>query len=111
MLPSEISSDGQAIAAIAHGDLGHETQVAGDELRRGLGIAMFLIALGEHIFLLGGQHRKFLDFGQIAVERLLPAQGGTSPGRCCLLLMILISLAGAAFRGPTTWVEAVFCYT
>ena len=35
---------------------------------------MFLIALGEHIFLLGLQHRIFLDFSEIAVEALLSAQ-------------------------------------
>ena len=33
----------------------------GDELRRGLGIAMLLEALGEHIFLLGREERKLPD--------------------------------------------------
>ena len=45
-------ADRQAIAAIAHGDLGHEAQVRVDQLRRGLGVAMLAPALGEHIFFL-----------------------------------------------------------
>ena len=67
-------ADRQAVAAIAHGDLGHEPQVAGDQLRRGFGILVLGIALGEHVFLLGRQHGEFLDLGEIAVEALLTAQ-------------------------------------
>ena len=58
----------QAIAAIAHGDLRHEPQMAGHQLARRLGIAMLLEPLGEHVFLLGGQQRKLAYLGQIAVE-------------------------------------------
>ncbi len=61
-------ADRQAIAAIAHGDLGHEPQVAGDELRRGFIVAMFLETLGEHELLLGREQREFANFGQVAVE-------------------------------------------
>ena len=60
--------NGQAIAAIAHGDLGHEPQVGRDELLRRIRIGMFLIALGQHELLIGVEHRKFADFLQIAVE-------------------------------------------
>ena len=67
-------ADRQAIAAIAHGDLRHEAQVGGDELGRRLGILMFLVALREHIFLLGGQQRKLANFRQIAVEAGFTAQ-------------------------------------
>src|SRR3546814_1617447 len=61
-------ADRQAVAAIAHRDLGDEAEVRGDELRRRLIIAMLLKALGEHIFLLGRQQRKFADFGQVRSE-------------------------------------------
>src|SRR5690606_20917407 len=60
--------------AIAHGDLGHEPQVARDELRRRLGILVLGVALGEHVFLLRREDRKFLDLGQVAVEALLAAE-------------------------------------
>ena len=65
--------DRQTIAAVTHRDLRDETQVRRHQLGCGFGILVFLIALGEHVFLLGGQHREFSDFGQIAVEALLAA--------------------------------------
>jgi hypothetical protein len=46
----------------------------GHELCRRLGIAMLLEALGEHIFLLGLEQRKFLDLCQIAIEACLAAE-------------------------------------
>jgi hypothetical protein len=58
-------ADGQAVAAIAHGDLGHEAQVAGDELVRGFGVAMLGPTLGQHELLVLSKHRKLADFGQI----------------------------------------------
>ena len=64
----------QPIAAVTHGDLGHQTQVRGNELRSSFGIVMFLVALREHVFLLLRQHGEFLDFGEIAVEALLTAE-------------------------------------
>jgi hypothetical protein len=79
-LPSEISSDGQAIAAIAHGDLGDEAEVAGDELRRRFRVLMLLIALGEHIFLLCREHRKLADFREIAVEARVGAKNRHNRG-------------------------------
>src|SRR5204863_3552906 len=57
--------DGQTIAAIAHGDLRHQTQMAGDELMRRLGVFMFTPALGEHVFLLRIKERKFANFGEV----------------------------------------------
>jgi hypothetical protein len=59
-------ADRQAVAAIAHGDLGHEPQMAGDELVRRVGIAMLAPALGEHVLFLRLQHGKAPDFFQIA---------------------------------------------
>ena len=59
-------ADRQAIAAIAHGDLGDETQMRGHELVRGLAVVMLAPALGEHVFLLRLQHREPLDFLQVA---------------------------------------------
>jgi hypothetical protein len=35
---------------------------------------MFLVTLGEHVFLLGREHRELFDFGEIAVEALLTAE-------------------------------------
>src|SRR3546814_9273617 len=45
-------ADRQAVTAIAHGDLGHETQVRRNELRGSFRVFMFGITLCEHIFLL-----------------------------------------------------------
>jgi hypothetical protein len=56
----------QAIAAIAHGDLGDEAQMRGHELVRGLAIPMFSPGLGEHKFLLRLQHWEPLDLLQVA---------------------------------------------
>jgi hypothetical protein len=51
-LPSEIDlGDRQAVAAIAHGDLGDEPQMAGDEPVRGVAVAVLAPALGQHEFL------------------------------------------------------------
>ena len=68
-LPSEITSrDRQAIAAIAHGDLGHEPQMAGDELLGRAGVAVLLLALGEHEFFVRLQHRELADFLKIRLK-------------------------------------------
>ena len=69
-------ADRQAVAAVAHRDLGHEAEVRIDQLRRGLGVAMLAPALGEHIFFLGAEDREFLDLGEIAVEPGLPTGRG-----------------------------------
>ena len=60
--------DRQAVAAIAHGDLGHEAQMAGDEPVRGVAVAVLAPALGQHVFLLRFQHREPPDFFEIAGE-------------------------------------------
>ena len=59
-------ADRQAVAAIAHGDLGHQAQMRGDELVRRLAVPMLAPALGEHVFLLRLQHREPLDLLQVA---------------------------------------------
>jgi hypothetical protein len=63
--------DRQAVAAIAHGDLGDQPQMAGDELVGGLGVLMLEEALGQHVFFLRLQHRELADFGEITVETVL----------------------------------------
>ena len=59
-------ADGQAIAAIAHGDLGHEAQMGCDQPLGGVAVAMFAPALGEHIFFLRLQHGEPANFGKVA---------------------------------------------
>ena len=59
-------ADRQAIAAIAHGDLGHETQMAGDQLVRRACIRMLEEPLGEHVLFLRLQHWETTDFFQVA---------------------------------------------
>ena len=48
----------------------------GNQLGSGLGILMFLIALGQHIFLLGLEQGIFADFGEVTVQAGLSAKGG-----------------------------------
>ena len=57
--------DRQAVAAIAHGDLGDETEMTGDELVRGFTIAVLTPAARQHVFLLRFQHREPADFFQV----------------------------------------------
>ena len=72
--------DRQAIAAIAHGDLGDEAQMAGDELVRGVAVAMLAPALGEHVFLLRLQHREPPDFLEIAGQTAFGGEDRQSRG-------------------------------
>src|SRR6266852_5135236 len=60
--------DRQAVAAIVPGDLGHEPQMAGDELVRRVAISVLMPALGEHVFFLALQHREPPDFLKIMGE-------------------------------------------
>ena len=39
--------------------------MAGDELVRGVAIVVLAPTLGEHVFLLGFQHRKLADFAEV----------------------------------------------
>src|SRR5262249_41254513 len=57
--------DRQAVAAIAHGDLGDQAQMAGDELVRRLAVAVPVPALGQQTLLLRFQHREPADFLKI----------------------------------------------
>src|ERR1700722_14526468 len=59
-------ADRQAVAAIAHGDLGDQPKMRGDELVRRLAIPMFAPALGQHEFLLRLQHWEPRDLLQVA---------------------------------------------
>ena len=68
--------DGQAIAAIAHGNLGHEAQMGRDEFLRSARIFVFLVALGEHELLVRLQHRKLPDFLEITGETTLGREDG-----------------------------------
>jgi hypothetical protein len=68
-LPSEITSEiGRPVAAIAHGDLGDEAQMAGDELVRRLAVAVPAPALREHVFFPPFQHREPPNFLKITGE-------------------------------------------
>src|SRR5262249_23806342 len=58
--------DRQAVAAIAHGDLGDEAQMTVDELVCRLMVAVLAPALGQHEFVLRFQHRDPPDFLKIA---------------------------------------------
>src|SRR5690606_26969667 len=61
-------TDRQAIAAISHGNLGHEPQMAGYELMGGIGIAMLMVALGEHIFFFRLKHGETADFLKVTCK-------------------------------------------
>src|SRR5690606_35979844 len=69
--PGADFSDGSAIAAISHGDLRHEPQMAGYKLMRGVGVAMLVITLREHVLLFRLKHGKSTDFLEIAGETTL----------------------------------------
>src|SRR6185312_13300165 len=70
----------QAIAAIAHGDLGHEPQMRSHQLVRRLAVPMLAPALGEHVFLLRLQHREPLDLLQVAGESRFARDNGKRRG-------------------------------
>ena len=76
--------DRQAIPAIAHGDLGDEPQMRGDELVRRLAIPMFSPALGQHVFLLRLQHREPLDLLQVAGKSRFTRNDGKRSGHIFL---------------------------
>src|SRR6266566_5763938 len=58
--------DRQAVAAVAHGDLGDEAQVAGGELVRRVAVAVLAPALGQHELFLRLQHREPPDLFEIS---------------------------------------------
>ena len=70
-------ADRQAVAAIAHGDLGDEPEMAGDELVGGAGVLMLLVPLGEHVLFLRLKHRETTDFLKVAGK---PALSGNDTG-------------------------------
>jgi len=55
----------QPIAAISHRDLGDETQMAGYQAVRGLGVFMLFPAFGEHVLFFWFEHRKLADLLEI----------------------------------------------
>ena len=59
---------GQAVAAIAHGDLGDQPQMAGHQPMRRLDVLVLTKALGEHVFLARLEHREAPDLVQVARE-------------------------------------------
>jgi hypothetical protein len=75
--------DGQAVAAIAHGDLGHEAQMAGDEAMGSLRIAVLAPALGQHELFLGFQQGKLADVRQVAAQIALGRQRRRQGGKVC----------------------------
>ena len=70
-------ADRQAVAAIAHGDLGDEPEMAGDQLVGGVGVLMLLVPLGEHVLFLRLEHRESADFLKVAGK---PALSGNDTG-------------------------------
>ena len=64
----------QAVAAVAHGDLGDQAQMAGDQLVRGMEVVVLAPALGQHVLLALLQHREAADLAEIA--RKASALGG-----------------------------------
>ena len=58
--------DRQAVAPVAHRDLGDQAQMAGDHHMRGIHVVMLDPAFGRHEFLLGLEHGEFADFLQVA---------------------------------------------
>jgi len=64
-------ADRQAVTAIAHGDLGNQAQMAGDELVRRLGVLVLEETLGEHVFFLRFQHWELANFSEVTVETVL----------------------------------------
>jgi len=65
--------EGQAVAAIAHRDLGDEAQMAGDQPMRRLGVFRLLPALGKHVFFVRLQHRELTDL--LEITRKIPLAG------------------------------------
>src|SRR5262249_22967624 len=57
--------DRQAVAAIAHGDLGDQAQMAGDELVRRLAVAVPVPTVGQQTLLRRFQQREPADFLKI----------------------------------------------
>jgi len=57
--------DRQPVAAVAHGDLGDQAQVAGDELVSCVAVAVLAPTLRQHVFILRFQHGKPQDLLEI----------------------------------------------
>ena len=60
--------DRQAVAAVAHSDLGNKAQMGRYELVGGLAIAMLFPPFGEHVLFVGLQHWKLPDFLKVAAK-------------------------------------------
>jgi hypothetical protein len=69
--------DRQAIAAIPHGDLGRQAQMAGDEPMGRVVVAMLAPALGQHVFLLRFQHGEPPDLFQVMSKARLRSKHGS----------------------------------
>ena len=85
-------ADRQAVAAIAHGDLGDEAQMRGDELVGGGGILMLAPTLGEHVFLLRLQNGELANFRQIPRKTAFARYHGQGSSH--------LLLRGPRFGGP-----------
>jgi len=69
------------LAAVAHGDLGHEAEVAGHQLVGGLAVAMLAPALGQHEFFLRFQERELPDLLQVTAQVALGGEGRRQSGQ------------------------------
>jgi hypothetical protein len=74
--------DRQAVAAVTHGDLGHQAQVRGDQPLGGVGVVVLLPPPRQHVFVLRLQHGHFADLAQIPAETLFGRErdGGLHDG-------------------------------
>ncbi len=66
--------EGKAVAAIPHRDLGNETQMAGHQPMGCIDVIMLAPALGEHVLLVGIQHREAANLLEITAEIPFRAQ-------------------------------------
>src|SRR5690606_29015660 len=64
--------DRQAVAAIAHRDLGDEAEMARYELVCSIRVPVLNVPLGEHVLFLRLEHRKAPDFLKIAGKAAFP---------------------------------------
>ena len=102
----------QAIAAVTHRDLGDEPQMAGDEFMRGVPIAVFAPALGQHVFFLRFQHREPADFFQVTGQTAFGGHHrqsrGTGHNGTLLTFLVPPIIGGLQGPSPLTKLDGAF---
>ncbi len=92
--------DRQAVAAVAHGDLGHQAQMAGDQPVRRLDVLVLAPALGQHELLVRLQHREAADLVEIAGEAAAFGRHDRKTGHAIVALDARAGPEGAARGDP-----------